>query len=394
MLRTSYPCILLFPTERSIILLKSKYIRRLLHILIVLVGAGLGVAVTLGGLQVYRWLRPAEPLALIYLASGYILMAALGALIFHLLSDRIISACTDMTAAIERYMDKLSMTQLVSSTLGLIVGMLVAALLCQILSFLGDSIFTTAASALLHVVLGITGFSIGRRRSSDMAQMMDKALSRTNRRKIRTADETFHLRPKVIDASTLIDSRILDVCRLGFMEGEIIIPAFVLEELRRIADSSDSIRPLRGRRGLDIVQRLQEEAKISVRLDATDYPELTENNRKLLRLARELDAAVITGDANLCKLARMSGMHVLNLNELSAALRPAVIPGEVLTVQLLKEGKEAGQGVGYMPDGTMIVVDGGRSLIGKTVTVTVTSALQTNAGRMIFAHLQDEAADS
>ena len=368
-------------------MLKSKFVRSLLHSLIVLVGAGLGAAVTLGALQLYRWLRPADPLAFIYLAAAYILMAGLGALVFHLLSGRILRFCGDMTAAIERYMDRLSSAQLVSSSLGLIGGMLVAALLCQILTFMGTSIFTTAASAILYVVLGLTGFSVGRRRSGDMAAMMDKTFLRTGKRKPHNNEDGRHPRAKVLDASTLIDGRILEVCRLGFVEGELVVPGFVMEELHRMADSPDSIRVIRGRRGLDMVQKLQEDSRIALRLDHTDYPELTENDMKLLRMTRELDAALITGDVNLCKVARLSAMTVLNLNELSAALRPAVTAGEVLSVQLVKEGKEAGQGVGYLPDGTMIVVEGGRTLLGKTAEVVVASVLQTSAGRMIFAHV-------
>lgn len=369
---------------------KSKFIRRLLHGLIVLVGAGLGVAATLGGLKIYRLLQPTETLPLIYPVLAYMLMAGLGALVFHLLSDRIIRVCMETTTAMERYMDKLSSAQLVSSSIGLIAGMLIAALLCQVLAFMGNSIFTTATSALLYVVLGLTGFSVGRRRSGDMAAFMDKTLSRPGRRR-RAADDA-PARPKVLDASALIDGRILEVMRLGFVEGEVIVPCFVVEELRRIADSSDNIRRLRGRRGLDLIRQMQESESIPLRMDQTDYPEMTETDAKLLRLSQELDAAVITGDGGLGKVARMAGRTVLNLNELSGALRPAVIPGEEMTIQLVKEGKEAGQGVGYMPDGTMIVVEGGRAWLGKTAAVTVTSSLQTSAGRMIFARIRDEQA--
>ena len=372
-------------------LLKSKFIKRLLHGLIVLVGAGLGVAATMGGLEIYRLLRPTETLTLIYPAMAYVLMAGLGALVFHFLSDRIIRVFADMNAAVERYMDKMSMAQLVSSSLGLIIGLLIAALLCQVLAFLGNSIFTTAASALLYVVLGITGFSVGRRRSNDVAMMFDKTMTRSARKKSRMADEAAAVKAKVLDASVLIDGRILEVRRLGFMEGELVVPCFVLDELRRVADSSDSARRQRGRRGLDVVQKLQERG--NVRLDQTDYPELTETDMKLLRLARETEAVLVSGDVSLCKVARMSGMTVLNFNELFAALRPAVSAGDELTLQIVKDGKEAGQGVGYLPDGTMIVVEGGRAQMGKSVVVTVTSALQTSAGRMIFARMKDSTAE-
>lgn len=372
-------------------MLKSKFIKRLLHGLIVLVGAGLGVAVTMGGLKIYRLLRPTETLTLIYPAVAYILMAGLGALVFHLISDRMIHAFADLNASIERYMDKLSMAQLFSSSVGLIIGLLIAALLCQVLAFMGNSIFTTAVSALLYVVLGLTGASVGKRRSSDMAVMVDKTMTRSARKKNRTADDTATVKAKVLDASVLIDGRILEVRRLGFVEGELVVPCFVLDELRRVADSSDSVRRQRGRRGLDMVQKLQESG--NVRLDQTDYPELTESDMKLLRFVRETDAVLVSGDVSLCKVARMSGMTALNFNELFAALRPAVSAGDELTLQIVKDGKEAGQGVGYLPDGTMIVVEGGRTQMGKSVSVTVTSALQTSAGRMIFARMKDQAAE-
>lgn len=372
-------------------LLKSKFVKRLLHGLIVLVGAGLGVAATMGGLKIYRLLRPTETLTLIYPVVAYILMAGLGALVFHLLSDRMIHAFADLNASIERYMDKLSMAQLMSSSVGLIIGLLIAALLCQVLAFMGNSIFTTAASALLYVVLGLTGFSVGRRRSGDMAAMVDKTMTRSARKKNRTADDAAAVKAKVLDASVLIDGRILEVRCLGFVEGELVVPCFVLDELRRVADSADSMRHQRGHRGLDMVQKLQECG--NVRLDQTDYPELTETDMKLLRLARETDAVLVSGDVSLCKVARMSGMTVLNFNELFAALRPAVSAGDELTLQIVKDGKETGQGVGYLPDGTMIVVEGGRTQMGKSVSVTVTSALQTSAGRMIFARMKDSTAE-
>ena len=370
-------------------MLKSKMVKRLLHALIMLVGAGLGVAATLGSLQVYRWLHPAGPLPLFYLAAAYILMAGLGALVFHLLSERILRRMSESAAALEHYLDKMSWPQLVTCSLGLLTGLMIAALLSQIFTFMGESIFTTASSGILYVVLGLTGFSVGRRRSGDLSAMFDKAISRSGKRRTRTGDAATP-RSKVLDSSVLIDGRLPEICRVGFMEGELVVPGFILEELRRVADSADPLRRIRGKRGLDSVQKLQSLTGITLRVDDTDYPEYTEIDMKLLRYARENESTVVSGDANLCRVARMSGLSALNLNELSAALRPAVSAGEEMSVQLVKEGKEPGQGVGYLPDGTMIVVEGGRALLGRTAAVTVSSVLQTSAGRMIFARLKED----
>lgn len=178
------------------------------------------------------------------------------------------------------------------------------------------------------------------------------------------------------------------MCRTGFIEGELVIPHFVLGELRHIADSSDPLRRTRGRRGLDILAQLQSEPSITVRTDETDYDDLNEVDVKLLRLAQDLGGVILTGDYNLNKVAAVAGVRTLNLNELAGALRPAVLPGEEMTVQIIKEGKEPGQGVAYLPDGTMIVVEGGRGHVGETVAVTVSTMLQTNAGRMIFAKVK------
>lgn len=365
-------------------MLKSKLVQRLLRLLIALVGAGLGVAATLGGLQVYRWLNPSQPLEFIDLAISYIVTASIGALVFYLLSDRMIRRFTDACGALERYLDKLSTEQLAGSMIGLLAGMMVAALLSQILTFLGDSIFTTASSGILYVVLGLTGFSVGRRRGGD-SSFADKFALRSFRRKGKQDAPS----PKLLDASAIIDGRVLEVCRAGFLEGEVIIPAFIAQDIRHMADSADPSRRARGRRGVDMLQKLQDEEKLPLRIADSDYPDLTELDMKLLRLAQETGAAIVTCDQTMSRMAAVSGVNVLNLGQLANALRPVILPGEELTVQITKEGKEAHQGVGYLPDGTMIVVEGGRQLVGQTVPVTVTSALQTSAGRMIFARVKN-----
>jgi uncharacterized protein YacL len=194
---------------------------------------------------------------------------------------------------------------------------------------------------------------------------------------------------KILDTSAIIDGRIADLCKTGFLEGVLIIPHFVLNELQKIADSSDPLRRNRGRRGLDILNKIQKENQVAVRIFDIDYEDLAEVDTKLLRLARELEAKVVTNDFNLNKVAELYGVEVLNINDLSNAIKPVVLPGEEMMVHVLRDGKEYGQGIGYLEDGTMIVVEGGKNYIGLNTEIIVTSVLQTSAGRMIFAKPKD-----
>lgn len=196
--------------------------------------------------------------------------------------------------------------------------------------------------------------------------------------------------PKVLDTSVIIDGRVADLCETGFLEGTFIVPHFILNELQHIADSSDSLKRARGRRGLDILNKIQKMVGVDVRIVDEDFPQVREVDAKLVVLAKKLGAKIITNDLNLNKVAELQGVRVLNINELCNALRPVVLPGEMIRVFVLKEGKEAGQGVAYLDDGTMIVVDNARRCIGRNVDVIVTSVLQTTAGRMIFTRLKEE----
>jgi rRNA maturation endonuclease Nob1 len=189
---------------------------------------------------------------------------------------------------------------------------------------------------------------------------------------------------KVLDTSVIIDGRIADICETGFLDGTLVVPQFVLRELQQVADSSDSLKRNRGRRGLDILQRIQKMSHVQVQIVETDFPEVREVDLKLIELAKRLSGKIVTNDFNLNKVAQLRGVAVLNINELANSLKPVVLPGELLRVFVLKEGKEAGQGVAYLDDGTMVVVDQGKRAIGRTIEVSVTSVLQTTAGKMIF----------
>jgi uncharacterized protein YacL len=194
---------------------------------------------------------------------------------------------------------------------------------------------------------------------------------------------------KILDTSVIIDGRIADIAETGFIEGPVVIPQFVLRELQQVADSADSARRNRGRRGLDILQRLQKVSQLTVQIVEEDFPNVREVDLKLIELAKLYNCKIMTNDFNLNKVAQVRGVEVLNINELANTLKPLVLPGEVMRVFILKEGKESTQGVAYLDDGTMVVVENARKLISKTIDVTVTSVLQTTAGKMIFGRFDE-----
>ncbi len=265
--------------------------------------------------------------------------------------------------------------------IGLMIGALLAALLMQPLRLIPSGWHLLPVAVILYA-----GLMFGGARAGKKYRIRNTANPHTDELSM------FHSAiPKLLDTSVLIDGRIYDIIKSGFLEGELIVPGFVLSELRHIADSTDAIRRNRGRRGLDVISRIQAELQRDVRIEEKDFDDLEEVDVKLLRLTKELDGAVMTNDYNLNKVAGVSGVKVLNINELSAALRPVVLPGEEMCVQVIREGKEPGQGVAYLEDGTMVVVESGRRHLGETLDVVVTTVLQTNAGRMIFTKMKSQA---
>ncbi len=196
-------------------------------------------------------------------------------------------------------------------------------------------------------------------------------------------------RYKILDTSVIIDGRIADICETGFIDGTLVVPQFVLKELQFVADSSDSLKRNRGRRGLDILQKIQKMSDVETIISDLDFPEVREVDLKLIELARSLNGKIVTNDFNLNKVAQLRGVDVLNINELANSLKPVVLPGEIMKVFILKEGKEYNQGVAYLDDGTMVVVDNARKMISKTIDIVVTSVLQTTAGKMIFGRFLD-----
>ena len=287
--------------------------------------------------------------------------------------------------------EKLSAGELLPVVIGLIAGLVIAYLISpiingmQALQVLNLNVILTV---LLYLLFASLGIAVARRLTPELktlgAAVMPNKEQQTTRKRSKNRSSAA---PKILDTSVIIDGRIVDILKTGFIEGDIVIPSFVLVELRHIADSSDALKRQRGRRGLDILNRIQSEYGIEIYDTGSDksLEEIPEVDIKLLKLAQNMKGMVVTNDFNLNKVAGIQGVGVLNINELANTLKPVVLPGEKLQVFLVKEGKENSQGVAYLDDGTMIVVENGRKYIGKTVDTTVTSVLQTSAGRMIFA---------
>lgn len=284
---------------------------------------------------------------------------------------------------LERTLQRVSFSVTVGGVLGFAVGILLAGLLAlvgsQVLNH-NTTLFYLGSVALLlgFPYLGLMlGARFGKEGLWSLSATPSNAPGRENT-------------CKLLDTSVIIDGRIADLCQTGFIEGALVVPQFILQELQYISDSSDSLKRARGRRGLDVLNTIQKMVDIDVRIVEDDFPNIKEVDAKLVELGKKLGAKILTNDLNLNKVAELQGVRVLNINELCNALKPVVLPGETIRVFVLKEGKEAGQGVAYLDDGTMIVVDNAKRCIGKNVDVVVTSVLQTSAGRMIFTRLKEE----
>jgi len=285
-----------------------------------------------------------------------------------------------VAVALELVIGRMSISAMVGGVAGLALGIIAASLLWT--PFRGLVTEPTILPFLLAGLLGYGGLLIGIKKGEDLS--IDKMV-----RAIK-GQESGEANKKLLDTSVIIDGRIADVCETGFIEGTFIAPQFILQELQHIADSPDSLKRARGRRGLDVLHRMQKMSTLTVKVVEHDFPKIKEVDSKLVALAKTMNAKIITNDFNLNKVAELQGVTVLNVNELANAIKPVVLPGETLKAFIIKEGKEHNQGVAYLDDGTMVVVDNGRKLIGKTVGVTVTSVLQTTAGRMIFAKTKEE----
>jgi len=260
----------------------------------------------------------------------------------------------------------------VGGFLGAILGLVIGSLLGYVLLRLEGGIFLFI---LINSLFAYLGYTVGLAWGKELGDL--PMFQRRGRSE--------HPRRKILDTSVIIDGRVPDICDAGFIEGVLVAPQFILNELQHIADSSDPLKRARGRRGLDILNRLQKNPQVQFEILDKDFPKIKEVDSKLIALAKEIEADVLTNDFNLNKVALIQGVNVLNINQLANAVKPIVLPGESLSVTIAKQGKEKGQGVAYLEDGTMVVVEQGEYLLNKSIEVTVTSILQTPAGRMIFA---------
>jgi uncharacterized protein YacL len=285
---------------------------------------------------------------------------------------------------VERVIKKASLRVIFGGVVGMFIGLFIAFLLVYGLSFVTNiSEKRQVVPWIYFLVTGIMAY-LGTELGSSKIQEFTGFGSAQQKE-----SKDF----RVLDTSVIIDGRIADICDTGFMEGNLIVPRFVLDELQYIADSSDSLKRARGRRGLDILNKMQRSPGINIEVLDQDFPKIKGVDAKLVALAKKLDAKIITNDFNLNKVAELQGIRILNVNELANALKPVVLPGEMMTVKIIREGKEPGQGVAYLDDGTMIVVDSAQKYQGHSVDVLVTSVLQTTAGRMIFSELKGLTAD-
>lgn len=324
----------------------------------------------------------------------YTLSILLAAFIGYLVSQYILRIGLRVAKQIERILSRVPSQQLVAGTIGLLFGLIIANLIGM--AFERVPIIGSYLPIVLSAVLGYIGIRLGMDKGPDLYKTMVSYTFRGGRNKGRTIKEPKEKETqpqtcsaKVLDTSVVIDGRILDIVNTGFLEGPFIVPVFVLEELQKLSDSADTLKRNRGRRGLDLLQTMREKLTDSMEIIDVDYEDLYEVDLKLIRLSMDKHWKLITNDFNLNKVATLQGVEVLNLNDLANAIKPKMMSGETLLVRIMKAGKEPHQGVAYLDDGTMIVVENGVDHVDQTVNVVVTSVLQTSAGRMIFARVEE-----
>lgn len=354
--------------------------KRIITVLMVLAGASIGVSLlpllweAIGQSDI-SWL------------NNTVTNSVIGAIIFYLFSLLVAKYISAGIEKIEKKLSEFSLTYLLFGAIGTIIGLMIG-LIVSIPFYNWQIPFVNSiAPILIMFLLGYLGFQIGTTRIEEWKKIFSsKKKSEQNEQQLldRKVEDHFH-KYKILDTSVIIDGRIYDIAKTGFLEGVILIPNFVLYELQYIADSGDSLKRVRGRRGLDILNSLQKEEGITVEMYDGDFEDISEVDSKLLKLAKLLDGVVVTNDYNLNKVAEFQNVPILNINALANAVKPVVIPGEAMEVLLVKAGTERQQGVAYLDDGTMVVVEDGQHYMNERIKVIVTSALQTAAGRMIFA---------
>ena len=319
--------------------------------------------------------------------------ALTGLVVGLILAPWIMRGSKGMAIFIEQNLQKTPLQDLIAGAVGLIIGLIICNLIRSILIVMG--IMGIIAWILITIFVCYLGISVAVKRREELMGIFNNLPRLGKEKGVRSEKKAGS--HKLLDTSVIIDGRIADLCESGFLEGTLLVPAFVLEELRHIADSEDVLKRNRGRRGLDVLNSIRKNSKVRVQIydNKRNLESTGDVDTRLVKLAQHIGAKIVTNDYNLNKVAELHGVEVLNINELANAIKSVVLPGEEMHVQVIKDGKESGQGVAYLDDGTMIVIDGGKKYVGQTAHVLVTSVLQTAAGRMIFAKLrQDESSNT
>lgn len=354
-------------------------LKRVVQIAILLIGGALGVLFLPHLFKLFTY--TAHPVI-----NNPYMSAIVGAAIFYLIGMFLIEPIVNFIRWLEERLLKAPIFDLLFGTIGLMIGLSVAFLVSFGLSTIEIPIITSVVPILLSILLGYLGFQVGfKKREELMNAIFSARMSAAKKKDQELKVSKGALRYKLLDTSVIIDGRIADIAETHFLEGTLVVPQFVLTELQHIADSSDTLKRTKGRRGLDVLKRLQADEDSDILITDEDFPDVSEVDLKLVRLAKKMGGHVVTNDFNLNKVAELHGVSVLNINDLANAVKPVVIPGEEMHVVVIKDGKEHNQGVAYLDDGTMIVIEEGRNHIGNAIDVVVTSVLQTSAGKMIFA---------
>ena len=360
-------------------------IEKIIKYIITFIGLSSGIAV---GLQVADFLYDNNPFNLhemVYQIASPAIVGIVFAIIAYMASRLFIKLGQKLAQITQSELEKIPQQDFLFGLIGLIFGLIIAFLISGLYEIIPIPMVANSLKILTFIFFGYLGISLAQKNIKDQSRLADLAKRMTAQKPIKTVSSGPLVKPKILDTSVIIDGRIADICKTGFIEGEVLIPEFVLSELRHIADSSDALKRNRGRRGLDILKIIQKDLPIVVKIVDTDFDDVAEVDVKLIKLAQKMNGCIVTNDYNLNKVASLQDILILNINELANAVKPVVLPGEEMLVQIIKEGKESNQGVSYLDDGTMIVVEDGRKFINENIQVIVTSVLQTAAGGMIFA---------
>ena len=379
-------------------------LKKLLRIALAIIGALIGYGISIGSKYL---LIHSDSSYEAYFKSNYqyilaVIISLLFAIMFYRLAPLISEQSVKVAGKIEDDLQGVSGNDILAGAIGLIFGLIIAFFITQIFAGITNQYLYVIITLIVYMIMGFIGVVVANKKGKEIISQM--FIARRNSDAGPNANPAQATRfsvggkgrkqsniiPKILDTSVIIDGRIAEIIKTGFLEGPIVIPEFVLVELRHIADSSDSLKRTRGRRGLDILNRIQTDYGIDIYNTESEkgLKEIPEVDVKLLKLAQIMGGKVVTNDFNLNKVARINGVDVLNINELANTLKPVVIPGEKMTVTPVKQGKDSQQSIAYLDDGTMVVLEDGKNYIGKTREITVTSVLQTSAGRMIFGRVR------